>query len=109
MTLGHYPPARIVLQAHADHLSRQVPSVNRYVNTAVIADHLTQKPPERLSCTAEDRNRILQQYLATLNRDDWSETVRADLDPSTDYFTWFTANVAARLPLRAFPDANADD
>ncbi|MCC5580113.1 hypothetical protein IMZ11_31260 [Microtetraspora sp. AC03309] len=105
MTLEHYPPARIILQAHADHLSRQTPTVNRYVSAAVIADHLAQKPPERLGCTVEDRNQILQQYLATLDREDWSEMARAGLDPGSDFFTWFTANVAARLHLRAFPDA----
>ncbi|TMR88217.1 hypothetical protein [Nonomuraea basaltis] len=105
MTLEHYPPAHIVLQAYASHLGRQTPTLSRYINAAIIADHLAQKPPERLGCTLEHRDRLLQQYLAVLNREDWSETARAELASDS----WFASNVAARLHLRAFTSANAAD
>ncbi|MGV9377520.1 hypothetical protein ACWDRB_16975 [Nonomuraea sp. NPDC003707] len=104
LTLEHYPPAHIVLQAHAGHLGRQTPTLSRYINAAVIADHLAQKPPERLGCTLEDRSRLLQQYLAVLNRDDWSETARMELASDS----WFANNVAARLHLRAFTNNPAN-
>jgi hypothetical protein len=42
-TLEHYPPADAVLTAHAAHLSRQTPTANRYVDAAIIADHLAEK------------------------------------------------------------------
>jgi hypothetical protein len=109
MTLEHYPPARIVLEGHAGRISRQTPTVNRYVDAAVIAGHLAQKPPERLGCTVEHRDRLLQQYLAVLDREDWCETVRVGLDPDSDFFAWFAGGVAARLHLRAFTDPNGED
>jgi hypothetical protein len=83
--------------------------VNRYVDAAVIADHLAQEPPERLSFTVEDRDRLLQQYLSVLDREDWCDTVRAGLEPDSDFFAWFAGNVAARLHLRAFTDPDAED
>jgi hypothetical protein len=96
MTLEYYPPAPAVLAVHAAHLARQTPSVTRYVNAAVIADHLANNVPERSGCTAEQRDGIVQQYLAVLNRRDWCDGVRAGLDPASDFFIWFEANVAAR-------------
>lgn len=104
LTLEHYPPASTVLQAHAHHLSRQTPTLSRYVDAAVIADHLAQKQPERVGCTLEHRDRVLQHYLAVLNREDWSETARAELASDS----WFASNVAARLHLQAFTNAEAD-
>jgi hypothetical protein len=83
--------------------------VNRYVDAAVIAGHLAQKPSERLGCTVEHRDRLLQQYLAVLDREDWCETVRVGLDPDSDFFAWFAGGVAARLHLRAFTDPNGED
>ncbi|WP_239134272.1 hypothetical protein [Rugosimonospora africana] len=109
MTLEHYPPAPIVLAAHAAHLARQVPTVNRYVNAAIIADHLTDKPSRRCGCTTEQRDRIVQQYLTVLDRPDWCDTVRAGLDSTNDYFVWFAGNVATRLHLRAFADLKGGD
>jgi hypothetical protein len=44
MALGHYPPACTVLAAHAGHLSRQAPTVNRYIDAGLIANHLAGKP-----------------------------------------------------------------
>lgn len=104
MTLEHYPPAPIVLTAHAAHLALQTPTVHRYVDAAVIADHLKAKPPNRSGCTTEQRDLIVRQYLAVLDRPDWCDKIRMGLDPTSDLFAWFTANVAARLHLRAFAE-----
>lgn len=109
MTLEHYPPAPIVLAAHAAHLARQAPTVNRYVDAAVIADHLTGKPSNRCGCTSEQRDRIVAQYRTVLDWPDWCDTVRAGLDPTSDFFVWFAGNVAARLHLRAFADLTGGD
>ncbi|MEU7742109.1 hypothetical protein [Nonomuraea sp. NPDC049158] len=108
LTLEHYPPARIVLDAYVGHLSRQTATVNRYVDAAMIADHLAQKPAERLGCTPEQRDRLVRRYLAVLDREDWCATVRAGHDPDSDFFAWFAGNVAERLCLRAFTDPNAE-
>jgi hypothetical protein len=108
-TLEHYPPAPIVLAAHAAHLARQTPTADRYVDAAVIADHLAAKPPNRCGCTSEQRDRIVQQYLAVLEQPDWCDAVRAGLDPTSDYIAWFAGNVAARLHLRAFADVADGD
>lgn len=104
MTLQQYPPASIVLAAHAAHLGQQVPTVNRYVNAAVIADQLAEKAPERSGCTTEQRDRLVQQYLAVLDRQNWCDTVRADLNPHSAVYSWFVGNVAKRRRLRAFMD-----
>ncbi|MET7394863.1 hypothetical protein ABZS66_15375 [Dactylosporangium sp. NPDC005572] len=109
MTLEHYPPAPIALAAHAAHLGRQTPTVNRYVDAAVIADHLADKSPERSGCTTEQRDHIVQQYLSVLDLQDWCDTVRAGLDRNSEFFAWFAGNVAARLHLRAFTDPMGGD
>jgi hypothetical protein len=103
MTLEHYPPAATVLAAHAGHLSRQTPAANRYIDAATIASHLAGKPPERLGCTAEQRDHLLQQYRAVLRRDDWCDAVRTGIAPGSDVLAWLTA-VAARLQLAAFTE-----
>ena len=103
MTLEHYPPAPIVLAAHAGHLARQAPTVSRYVDAALIADYLTDKTPEKCGCTPEQRDDIARQYLAVLNHQDWCDTVRANLNQDRDFSTWFP-KVAARLHLPAFTD-----
>lgn len=109
MTLEHYPPAPIVLAAHAAHLARQAPTVNRYVDAAVIANHLTVKPSYQCGCTAEERDRIVQQYLAVLEQPAWRHEVRAGLDPASDFFAWFASDMAARLHLGAFADVTGGD
>ena len=76
-TLAHHPSASIVLAAHAAHLDRQAPTVNRYVNAPMIADHPAGRPPEQA-----------QQYLAVLDRHDWCDSVRANLDPDNEFFAW---------------------
>ncbi|MFB9545901.1 hypothetical protein [Micromonospora sagamiensis] len=108
MTLEHYPPAPIVLAAHAAHLGRQAPALDRYVDAAVIADHLVDKAPQRSGCTIEQRDHLVQQYLAVLDRQDWCDTVRAGLGSDSDFFAWFVGGVAARLRLRAFTDLTGD-
>ncbi len=109
MTLEHYPPAPVVLAAHAAHLARQPPTANRYVDAAMIADYLVSKPPNRCGCTAEQRDRIVQQYLAVLEQPDWSDAVRSGLGPTSDFFAWFTGHVAARLRLSAFSEVAGSD
>ncbi|MEV0394978.1 hypothetical protein [Polymorphospora rubra] len=109
MTLEEYPPAPIVLAAHAAHLARQAPTVHRYADAAVIADHLAGKAPQRCGCTTEQGDRIVRQYLAVLDRPDWCDTVRAGVDSDREFFAWFADNVAARLRLRAFTEPTGDD
>ncbi|GAB3435784.1 hypothetical protein [Actinophytocola sediminis] len=99
MTLAHYPPASIVLAAHAAHLARQPPTASRYFHAAVIADQLASGIPEKSGCTGEQRDHIVRQYLAVLNQQSWCAAVHADLDHFTD---WFIENIATRLRLRAF-------
>jgi hypothetical protein len=109
MTLERYPPAPVVLAAHAAHLARQPPTANRYVDAAIITDHLAAKPANRCGCTAEQRDRIVQQYLAVLEQPNWRDAVRSGLGPTSDFFAWFTGHVAARLRLGAFSDVTEHD
>lgn len=53
MTLEHYSPAPHVLAAHVARLGRQTPTPRRYVDAAIIADHLADKTPQRSGCTNE--------------------------------------------------------
>ncbi|MEU8046705.1 hypothetical protein AB0B71_21490 [Micromonospora echinofusca] len=108
MTLEHYPPASAVLAAHVAHLVEQAPTVRRYIDAAVTADQLAEKAPERSGCTAEQRDELVQQYLAVLDRQDWCTTIRSDFDPDSDAYFWFAGNVAMRLQLRAFTDPTVD-
>jgi hypothetical protein len=103
MTLEHYPPAPAVLAAHAAHLAHQPPTANRYIDAAMIADCLAAKPPNQCGCTTEQRDRIVQQYLAVLEQPDWRDAVRTGLGPTSDFFAWFSGHVAARLRLRLGP------
>jgi hypothetical protein len=109
MTLEHYPPAPAVLAAHPAHLAHQSPTVNRYVDAAIIADYLTAKPPNRCGCTTEQRDRIVQQYLAVLDRPEWCAAVRAGRGLNSDFFAWFAGHAAARLRLGAFSDVAESD
>ncbi|MGW4463003.1 hypothetical protein [Micromonospora sp. NPDC004704] len=102
MTVASYPPARLVLAAHADHLSRQPPAVRRYLDAAIIADHLAQHPPKQSGCTEKERQAILTRYLAVLDQDDWCAAVRPNVKPDDDFYAWFTGTIASRLRLRAF-------
>lgn len=109
MTLEHYPPAPHVLAAHVARLGRQTPTPTRYVDAASIADHLADKTPQRSGCTNEQRDHLVRQYLAVLDRQDWCDAVRAGIDADNDFFAWFASNPAARLHLRAFTEMTGDD
>lgn len=108
MTLERFPPAPIVLAAHVAHLGRQAPTFDRYVDAAVIADYLVDKAPQRSGCTTEQRDHLVRQCVAVLDRQDWCDTVRAGLGSDSDFFAWFVGGVAARLRLRAFTDLTGD-
>ncbi|SCF05683.1 hypothetical protein [Micromonospora chokoriensis] len=109
MTLAHYPPAPVVLAAHAAHLARQPPTANRYVDAAMIAHCLTAGPADRYGCTAAQRDRVVQRYLAVLDQPDWRNAVRAGLDPTSNFYAWFAEHIAARLRLGAFSDLAGSD
>ncbi|GLW35210.1 hypothetical protein Areg01_81460 [Actinoplanes regularis] len=109
LTLEHYPPAPAVLAAHAAHLAEQSPTANRYVDAAIIADYLTAKSPNQCGCTTGQRDQIVQQYLAVLDRPDWRAAVREGHGLNSDFFAWFTGHVAARLRLGAFPAVAESD
>ncbi|CCH16959.1 hypothetical protein [Micromonospora lupini] len=104
MALEHYPPAPAVLAAHATHLAHQPPTADRYVDAAIIANYLTAKPPNRCGCTAEQRDHVVQHYLAVLDQPDWRSAVRVGLGPTSTFFAWFVDHVAARLRLGTFSD-----
>lgn len=107
MTWKHYPPARLVLEAHAGHLARQAPTISRYIDAAVIADHLAQTSPDHLGIAPDQRQRLLERYLAVLRRTDWTTMAQAQIDPDDDYFVWFAETIAARLRLPAFTEPDA--
>ncbi|MFF0471934.1 hypothetical protein ACFYPX_31450 [Micromonospora zamorensis] len=75
----------------------------------MIAHYLTAKPPNRCGCTAEQRDRIVQHYLAVLDQPDWRNAVRAGLGPTSSFFAWFVDHVAARMRLGAFSDVAESD
>ncbi|KQR08685.1 hypothetical protein ASF78_20360 [Cellulomonas sp. Leaf334] len=104
MTLEHYPPAPLVLAAHAAHLAHQTPSVDRYVDAAAIADHLAAEPRGGSNSWTEQRATLAPPYLAVLLRPDWRDAVRADLDPTSHVFAWLASGVAARLGLTVLAD-----
>jgi hypothetical protein len=108
-TLEHYPPAPVVLAAHAGHLARQQPSAGRYFTAAAIAGHLTAGPPGRSGCSEEQRDRIVRRYLTVLDRPGWCAAVRERLDPDDEYVAWFAEDVAAPLNLRAFAGFSGDE
>ncbi|MEV7630691.1 hypothetical protein [Actinoplanes sp. NPDC089786] len=109
MTLEHYPPASAVLAAHAAHIARQPPTMNRYIDAAMIAHNLVAKPPHQCGCTTEQRDRIVQRYLVVLEQPDWREAIRANSSLNSDFFSWFASHVAARLRLGAFSDGTGSD
>lgn len=78
------------------------------MDAAIIADHLADKTPQRSGCTNEQRDHLVRQYLAVLDRQDWCDAVRASIDADNDFFAWFASNPAARLHLRAFTESTGD-
>lgn len=90
---------RRVLDAHVSHLAHQQPTARRYYTAAHIADRLLKGDLDLPNLPPDHQARLLDQYLTILRRDDWSVAVRADLDPTAEYSTWFLETVAARLHL----------
>ncbi|MCR6486591.1 hypothetical protein M8542_27550 [Amycolatopsis sp. OK19-0408] len=101
-TLATYPPAAAVLAAHSAYLATQAPTVERYLVAANIAGPLAEKAPSENGCTPAQRDDVVRQYLAVLNRQDWCDAVHAGFDRDGEYAAWFVPNVATRLSLRAF-------
>ncbi|MBY8872911.1 hypothetical protein K7640_13825 [Micromonospora sp. PLK6-60] len=100
-TLANYPPAPTVLGEYLRHLSGRPPTMPRYLSLARLADHLDRSAPTELSCTPAQRDRLLADYLALLDRDDWAAAGRAGFDPANEYHVWFANDAATRLGLRA--------
>jgi hypothetical protein len=73
MTWRDYPPIRLVLDAHAGHLSGQAPSATRYANAAVIADHLACGSASASGLASGHRDDLLDRYRAVLHRTEWAE------------------------------------
>jgi hypothetical protein len=104
MTWKDYPPVRPVLEAHAGHLARQAPAIARYIDAALIADHLDQAPPANAGLAPQDRDHLLNQYLSVLRSSEWSEAARAGYDPASRSHAWFAEKIATRLRLPAFTE-----
>lgn len=102
VTWRSYPPIGLVLDAHADHLGRQAPSLARYFNAALIADHLARASPDTSCLTDGLRTQLLDRYLEVLGRTEWSAAAQASYDPASKFHAWFAGKVAGRLGLPAF-------
>jgi hypothetical protein len=104
MTWQNHPPIRHVLDAHAGHLTHQAPSMPRYLDAVLIADHLAQAPPGTLGLTPDHQARLLNQYLAILRRPEWSKAAQAGYDPASGFHTGFKT-IASRLQLPALTES----
>jgi hypothetical protein len=100
-TLDAYPPACIVLEAHAKHTRHLAPTEQRYFVTAQLADYLHQKPTQ-LAWPPGQRELVLNTYLSLLNRDDWIEIARNRHAADDERFTWLARTAGQRLGLKAF-------
>ena len=76
-------PRPVVPWSGAVHWNPEILAADRLADAAMIANYLTAKPPNRCGCTAEQRDRTVQQHLAVLDRPDWRDAVRA-----TDAMGW---------------------
>jgi hypothetical protein len=103
-TLSSYPPGPRVLAALAGHRGEQRATVQRFVGTAVLADHLASMTPEELGLSADQRADLVRRFLAVLDRDDWCTVVHAGLDHNQPWHARFEKVVVPRLPLRAYRD-----
>jgi hypothetical protein len=101
-SLAHYPPARLVLDAHSTHADRLEPTAIRYSVIARLADYLHQRAADEISWDPGQREQILARYLSLLARDDWSDPVRTAHAAGDPHFTWLAETIAPRLALRAF-------
>ncbi|MEU8179280.1 hypothetical protein AB0B86_00730 [Micromonospora sp. NPDC049047] len=104
MTLEHYPPAPAVLAAHCGLAGRLEPSVERFYVAAQLAGYLQGAAADRIAWPEGGRERVLDGYLALVNREDWCAVARAGLAARDHRVTWLAATLAARLGLRAFTD-----
>ncbi|MCU1643989.1 MAG: hypothetical protein JWN03_4264, partial [Nocardia sp.] len=101
MTWESYPPIRIVLDAYIRQLARRTPSAERYLNAARLLDNLVTHEPDGFSFTTEQRDDVVNRYLWMLHRPNWTEAVRAGIDPNDVHLTRFVRTVAPRLGLPA--------
>ncbi len=103
-SLRRYPHGATVLEAHARHVVRLRPTIERYFAAASIAQYLARQTPDgsdEPGVTArweEARN----SYLSLLDRDDWCDTAQAGLASGDDRMRWLADAVAPALNLRAF-------
>lgn len=67
MTLDRYPPAPIVLAAHAGHLGRLAPTAARCHDDSVIVEAVA---TTQCGCTTAQRDEIVRRYVAVLGRRD---------------------------------------
>jgi len=105
VTWKGYPPIQPVLDAHAGHLARQAPAMARYIDAALIADHLAQTSPSAAGLAPQHKDHLLNRYLAVLRRNEWSATARTGYDPASKFHAWFAEKIAARLQLPAFTES----
>ncbi|MEV7188332.1 hypothetical protein [Kitasatospora sp. NPDC093102] len=106
-TLRHYPHAAAVLEAHARHVGRLTPTIERFFIVAALAQHLTIEPPENVGSTDAQRDTVLAAYLSLLDREDWCELARAGLATQDSRLEWLAGSGAPQLHLRAFADRDA--
>ncbi|WP_243744988.1 hypothetical protein [Streptomyces hainanensis] len=110
-TLRRYPHAAVVLEAHARHVGRLAPTIERFFIVAVLARHLTTEPPENHGSTEAQRDAVLAAYFSLLDREDWCGLARAGLAAEDNRLQWLADSGAPQLHLRAFADRDvpADD
>ncbi|MFD3871552.1 hypothetical protein [Streptomyces sp. NPDC058623] len=104
MTLGHYPHAAAVLDAHSRRVGSLGPDLERYYMCALLAQHLTVASPEDVGCSTQQREEFRSRYLAVLDRDDWAGVARTGIAAEDYGMRWLANHRDPRLRLRAFPD-----
>jgi hypothetical protein len=79
------------------------PTIERYFTIALLAQHLTTKPPEAAGCTVEQQEVLRATYLSVLDREEWTRAARAGLATGDNRMRWLADHRAPRLRLRGFP------
>ncbi|MFF2085656.1 hypothetical protein ACFVVM_17920 [Nocardia sp. NPDC058176] len=97
LALDRYPAAGTVLDAHSKHVARLTPSISRYRDIANLATYVQQADPAVWSAGCRDR--VLDRYLAVLNRPGWVEIARTGLADNDSRIRWLRDNVGPRLGL----------
>jgi hypothetical protein len=110
-SLRGYPHAVTVLEAHARHVVRLRPAVERYFAAASIAQYLARQTPDGsdepgVKARWEEAR---TSYLTLLDRDDWCATAQAGLASGDDRLRWLADAVAPELNLRAFLNNPSSD